>query len=51
MKQFFKFMFASMLGIILSFVIAAFVFIGLIGSIVSSAQSEKQPYIYDKYDF
>jgi protease-4 len=36
-----------MLGIILSFVIAIFIFIGLIGSIVSSAQSEKQPYIHD----
>lgn len=47
MKQFFKFMFASMLGVILSFVVAFFVFLGVIGSIVSSAQSEKQPFVHD----
>lgn len=47
MKQFFKFMFASMLGVILSFIVAFFIFMGVIGSIVSSAQSEKQPYIYE----
>ncbi len=35
-----------MLGVILSFVIAFFIFLGVIGSIVSSAQSEKTPYVH-----
>ncbi len=36
MKQFFKFMFASMLGFILSIVIVFFIFIGIIAAAVSS---------------
>jgi len=40
MKQFFKFMFASMLGTILTILIAFFIFMGIISSIV--AMTEKQ---------
>lgn len=40
MKQFFKFMFASMLGFFLTFLIVAFLFIGLIASIASFAEDE-----------
>lgn len=36
-----------MLGVILSFVVAFFIFLGVIGSFVSSAQSEKTPYVHD----
>lgn len=43
MKQFFKFMFASMLGVFLSFAVAFIIFFVLIGSIVSSSSSDKQP--------
>ena len=40
MKQFFKFMFASMLGTILTILIAFFIFMGIISSII--AMTEKQ---------
>lgn len=43
MKQFFKFMFASMFGVLLSLVIAFFLFAGIIGSMVSASQTEKTP--------
>ena len=41
MKQFFKFMFASMLGFILSLVIFIFIIAALIGSAISSASSDE----------
>ncbi len=40
MKQFFKFMFASMLGFFLTFLIVSFLFIGLIASIASFAEDK-----------
>jgi len=40
MKQFFKFMFASMLGFFLTFIIVFFLFIGLIASIASFADDK-----------
>ncbi len=40
MKQFFKFMFASMLGMILTIFIGILIFVGIIGSIVASAGSK-----------
>ena len=40
MKQFFKFMFASMLGTILTFIVIFFIFLGIISSLV--ALTEKQ---------
>ena len=40
MKQFFKFMFASMLGFFLTFLIVSFLFIGLITSIASFAEDK-----------
>jgi protease IV len=40
MRQFFKFMFASMLGFFLSFLLVAFLFIGFIASIASFAKKE-----------
>jgi len=42
MKQFFKFMFASMLGVILASVVCTFLFIGIIAAIVSSAEGKKE---------
>ncbi len=40
MKQFFKFMFASMLGTILTLIIVFFIFMGIIASLVSFAEKE-----------
>ncbi|TAE79202.1 MAG: signal peptide peptidase SppA [Bacteroidetes bacterium] len=40
MKQFFKFMLASMLGVIISSIILVFVAIGMVGAIVASAGKE-----------
>ncbi|HMT29111.1 MAG TPA: signal peptide peptidase SppA, partial [Bacteroidia bacterium] len=42
MKQFFKFMFASMLGFLLTIFIFFFIVAMLIGSLVSSASSDKK---------
>ena len=42
MKQFFKFVFASMFGFIIGGVILLFVFIAMIGAIVGSSGSEKE---------
>ena len=41
MRQFFKFMFASMLGVFLAFLLAFFIFIGIITAIIASADSDK----------
>ncbi len=41
MKQFFKFMFASMLGTILTFVIVFFIFLGIITSLVYLAEKQE----------
>lgn len=45
MKQFFKFMFASMLGFILTIVVAIIFFISMITAIVSSSTKDKEPVI------
>ncbi len=45
MKQFFKFMFASMLGILLSFFVAFVIFFFVIGGIISASQNESQPHV------
>ena len=42
MKQFFKFMFASMLGVFLAFVLGTLVLVGIIGALISSADSKKE---------
>ncbi|MEO5569648.1 MAG: signal peptide peptidase SppA [Bacteroidia bacterium] len=41
MKQFFKFMFASALGMLLMFILLFFIFLGIIAGLVSSAGGEK----------
>ncbi len=41
MKQFFKFMFASMLGTILTFIIGFFIFLGFISSIIYLAEKKE----------
>ena len=40
MKQFFKMMFASMVGFILTIIVVVFIFIGIIASIVSLGKKE-----------
>ena len=42
MKQFFKFMFASMLGVFLAFFLGIIVLVGMIAALVSSADSKKE---------
>lgn len=42
MKQFFKFMFASMLGVFLAFFLGMIVLFGMIAALVSSADSKKE---------
>ncbi len=42
MKQFFKFMFASMLGVFLAFFLGIVVLVGMIAALVSSADSKKE---------
>jgi protease-4 len=42
MKQFFKFMFASMLGVFLAFFLGIIVLVGMIAAMVSSADSKKE---------
>ena len=42
MKQFFKFMFASMLGVFLAFFLGIVVLFGMIAALVSSADSKKE---------
>jgi protease-4 len=42
MKQFFKFMFASMLGVFLAFFLGIVVMVGMIAALVSSADSKKE---------
>ncbi|MBP9933735.1 MAG: signal peptide peptidase SppA [Chitinophagaceae bacterium] len=41
MKQFFKFMFASMLGVFLSLILMFFILAGIIGAMISSASSDE----------
>ncbi|HKR05267.1 MAG TPA: signal peptide peptidase SppA [Bacteroidia bacterium] len=41
MGQFFKFMFASALGMLLMFILLFFIFLGMVGALVSSAGGEK----------
>ena len=41
MKQFFKFLFASLFGTFLALILVAVVLIGIIGVIASSANSDK----------
>jgi protease IV len=41
MKQFFKFMFASALGMLLMFILLFFIFLAMVGALVSSAGGEK----------
>jgi protease IV len=41
MKDFFKFMFASMLGMLLMFIFLFFIFLGIIAGLISSAGGEK----------
>lgn len=43
MKQFFKFMFASMLGTVLLMGISSMIFIGIMMSVITSAQKDKTP--------
>jgi protease IV len=40
MKQFFKFMFASMLGVLLSLILAFFLFVGVVVAIISSSEEK-----------
>jgi protease IV len=47
MKQFFKFVFASMLGIFLSTIIFFFIAIAIVGALISTASSEKNIEISD----
>lgn len=47
MKQFFKFMFASMLGVILSTIIMVFVGIGLIAAMLSAAENQNDEPLKD----
>ena len=42
MKQFFKFLFASVLGFIIAAVVCVLLFVGIISAIVSSAGSDKE---------
>jgi protease-4 len=42
MKQFFKFMFASMLGVFLAFFLGIIVLVGMIAALISSADSKKE---------
>lgn len=42
MKQFFKFMFASMLGVFLAFFLGIIVLVGMIAALVSSSDSKKE---------
>jgi protease-4 len=47
MKQFFKFVFASMLGVFLSTIIFFFIAIAIVGALISTASSEKNIEISD----
>ena len=40
MKQFFKFMFASMLGTFLTMIVVMFIFFGIIGSMIAFSKKE-----------
>lgn len=48
MKQFLKFMFASMFGVFLSILLVSLVFAGIIGSMISASQESKEPFLADK---
>lgn len=47
MKQFLKFMFASMFGVFLSVILVSLVFAGIVGSIISASQESSEPFIAD----
>ncbi|MEX2379226.1 MAG: signal peptide peptidase SppA [Vicingaceae bacterium] len=48
MKQFLKFMFASMFGVFLSVLLVSLIFAGIIGSMISASQESSEPFIADK---